>query len=44
MSPQDVFELVKKNDAKQIDLRFTDIPGLQHHVSYPISGARREQL
>ena len=37
MSPQEVLEFAKKNDAKQLDLRFTDIPSLQHHVSYPIS-------
>ena len=36
MSPKEVLEFAKKNDAKQLDLRFTDIPGLQHHVSYPI--------
>src|SRR6266568_8978215 len=37
MSPKEVLEFAKKNDAKQFDLRFTDIPSLQHHVSYPIS-------
>src|SRR5215831_21412902 len=37
MSPKEVLEFAKKNDAKQLDLRFTDIPGLQHHVSYPIN-------
>ena len=37
MNPKEVLEFAKKNDAKQLDLRFTDIPGLQHHVSYPIS-------
>jgi glutamine synthetase len=37
MSPKEVLEYAKKNDAKQIDLRFSDIPGLWHHVSYPIS-------
>src|ERR671937_3017264 len=37
MSPQEVLEFSKKNDAKQLDLRFTDIPSLQHHVSYPIN-------
>src|ERR1035438_153225 len=36
MNPQEVLEFAKKNDAKQLDLRFTDIPSLQHHVSYPI--------
>jgi glutamine synthetase len=37
MSPKEVLEFAKKNDAKQIDLRFSDIPGLWHHVSYPIA-------
>src|SRR6266700_2155646 len=36
MSPKEVLEFAKKNDVKQLDLRFTDIPSLQHHVSYPI--------
>src|SRR5215813_4324661 len=37
MNAQEVLEFAKKNDARQLDLRFTDIPSLQHHVSYPIS-------
>lgn len=37
MSPKDVLEFAKKNDARQVDLRFTDIPGLTHHISYPIT-------
>src|ERR1039457_3658080 len=37
MNSKEVLEFAKKNDAKQLDLRFTDIPGLQHHVSYPIA-------
>src|ERR1700687_4854125 len=37
MSPQEVLEFAAKNEAKQLDLRFTDIPSLQHHVSYPMS-------
>ena len=37
MSPQELLEFAKKNDARQLDLRFSDIPGLQHHISYPIS-------
>src|SRR5271169_448413 len=31
-----VLEFAKHHDAKILDLRFTDIPGLWHHVSYPI--------
>lgn len=37
MTPKDVLELAKKSDARQADLRFTDIPGLSHHISYPMS-------
>src|SRR3954462_11599769 len=36
MSPQEVLNFAKDNEARQLDLRFTDIPSLQHHVSYPI--------
>src|SRR5437899_1085083 len=36
-TPKDVLEYAKKHDAKQLDLRFTDLPGLQQHVSYPLS-------
>ena len=41
-----VLDFAKKHDAKILDLRFTDIPGLWHHVSYPIeqlSEARFEE-
>ncbi len=37
MSPREVLDFANKNGAKQVDLRFTDLPGLSHHVSYPIS-------
>jgi glutamine synthetase len=37
MTPKEVLEFAKANDAKQIDIRFTDLPGVQQHVSYPIS-------
>src|ERR1700761_9658554 len=37
LTPQEALEFAKKNDARQIDLRFTDIPGLTQHISYPIS-------
>ena len=37
MSPQEVLEFARKNNARQLDVRFSDIPGLQHHISYPIS-------
>src|SRR6266851_4739122 len=34
--PKTILEFVKKNGVKILDLRFTDLPGLRHHVSYPI--------
>jgi glutamine synthetase len=34
--PKTVLDFAKNNDARILDLRFTDIPGLWHHVSYPI--------
>ncbi|MFN7924185.1 MAG: type I glutamate--ammonia ligase [Bryobacteraceae bacterium] len=37
MTPKEVLDLAKKNQARQLDLRFTDLPGLWQHVSYPIS-------
>jgi glutamine synthetase len=37
MSPKDVLAFAQENGAKQLDMRFTDIPGLQHHISYPIA-------
>lgn len=36
MSPKEAIEFAKSNDARQLDLRFTDIPGLNQHISYPI--------
>jgi glutamine synthetase len=36
MTPKEVLEFAKNNDAQQVDLRFTDLPGLMHHVSYPL--------
>jgi glutamine synthetase len=37
MTPKRVFELAKEKEVRQIDLRFTDLPGLNHHISYPIT-------
>ena len=36
MDPKSVLDFAKKNNAKILDLRFTDLPGLWQHVSYPI--------
>ena len=36
-NPKTVLEFAKKNGAKMLDLRFTDLPGLWQHVSYPMN-------
>jgi glutamine synthetase len=37
MDPKSVLEFASKHNAKILDLRFTDLPGLWQHVSYPIA-------
>src|ERR1700680_4063400 len=44
MSPKEVLELVRKKEVHQVDLRFTDLPGLSQHVSYPISQLTEESF
>jgi len=36
MTPKEVLALAEKNQARMVDIRFTDLPGLWHHVSFPI--------
>ncbi len=44
MTATEVLQLAKKNELRQFDLRFTDLPGLQQHVSYPISQLDEESF
>jgi glutamine synthetase len=37
MTPKEVLDFAQGQGARQLDLRFTDLPGVQQHVSYPIS-------
>ncbi|MBV8867276.1 MAG: type I glutamate--ammonia ligase [Acidobacteriaceae bacterium] len=37
MTSKEALEFAQKNDARQFDLRFTDLPGLSQHISYPIN-------
>ena len=34
--PQEVVEFARQNQVKMLDIRFTDLPGLWHHVSFPV--------
>jgi len=36
MTPKEFFEFAKKNNAKMVDLKFTDLLGTWQHCSYPI--------
>src|ERR1700674_5557496 len=36
MDPKGVIEFAAKHNAKILDLRFVDVPGIWQHVSYPI--------
>jgi glutamine synthetase len=36
MTPREVLDYAKKHEVRQVDVRFADIPGLSHHISYPI--------
>ena len=44
MSPKEVLEFVEAKQVRQLDLRFTDLPGLSQHVSYPISQLSAESF
>jgi len=35
MSAQNVLKMIKDNEVEFVDLRFTDMLGKQHHISYP---------
>ena len=37
MSASDVLKLIKDNDIRYVDLRFTDTHGKEQHVSLPVS-------
>jgi glutamine synthetase len=34
--PKAVLEFARRNGVRVVDLRFTDLPGLWHHISYPM--------
>jgi len=41
-SPRDVLRLGQDNDAKFVDLRFSDLPGLQQHFTMPFEELNEE--
>lgn len=37
MTPKEVLDFAKKNNAKMLDLKFMDFPGIWQHTSFPIT-------
>ena len=37
MTPREVIEFAEENDAKVVDVRFVDLPGVWQHFSMPLS-------
>jgi len=44
MQPKQVLEYAAKNNAKILDLRFADVPGVWQHVSFPIGELSEESF
>ncbi len=42
MTPKDVIKLAQEKDAKIVDLRFIDVPGLWQHFSIPVAELSEE--
>ena len=34
--PHQILEFARNNDVRFVDIRFTDLPGLWHHISFPL--------
>ena len=43
-TPQDVMKMVKENDAKFVDFRFTDTRGKEQHVTVPVSAFSEDKF
>jgi glutamine synthetase len=43
-SPEDVIKAIKDNDVQIVDLRFTDLPGMWQHTSFPATAFSADQV
>jgi glutamine synthetase len=43
-SPEDVIRAIKDNDVQMVDLRFTDLPGMWQHTSFPATAFKAEAV
>lgn len=44
MTAQEVLDFAKLNEVQQVDIRFADIPGLSHHITYPVKEVTLESF
>ena len=44
MKVQDVMKLIKENEVRFVDLRFTDTHGKEHHIGLPLSAFEEEHF
>ena len=43
-TPQDVIKMIKENDARFVDFRFTDTRGKEQHVTVPVSAFNEDKF
>ena len=43
-SPEEVLAFIKKENVEFIDIRFTDLPGVQQHFNVPASNFNEESF
>ena len=43
-SPEDVIKAIKDNDVQIVDLRFTDLPGMWQHTSFPATAFKADAV
>jgi glutamine synthetase len=43
-SPEDVIKSIKDNEVQIVDLRFTDLPGMWQHTSFPATAFSADQV
>jgi len=40
----EIFAFIKKEDVKLVDVRFTDLPGIQHHFNVQLNHLMKQYL
>ena len=43
-SPEDVIKAIRDHDVQIVDLRFTDLPGMWQHTSFPATAFKADAV